>query len=249
VVTPQQIILVSEVTTEANDVRQLQPMLDQAQAMVELLLGEDVVLGAAAADAGYWSEENAANQTEECELFIATCQDRKQRVELREAASPRGRMPKGLSARQRLQRSLRTKRGRTNHAKRGVSVEPVIGPMKDRQSAGQVSMRGLAACRREWHVHAAAHTLRNVHPGVCSVPRGRRSDERQAGEQGLTCPRKGRLRPPQLQVTLTSAPLSSLGDSLLSDLTARMSEGGTEALTSAGLRSKTSACPRTSCPL
>jgi hypothetical protein len=39
VVTPQQIILASEVTTEANDVRQLQPMLDQVQAMVEILLG------------------------------------------------------------------------------------------------------------------------------------------------------------------------------------------------------------------
>jgi hypothetical protein len=43
VVTPQQIILASEVTTKANDVRQLQPMLDQAQAMVEILLGGDAV--------------------------------------------------------------------------------------------------------------------------------------------------------------------------------------------------------------
>jgi hypothetical protein len=49
VVTPQQIILASEVTTEANDVRQLQPMLDQAQAMVELLLGEDAAAHCATA--------------------------------------------------------------------------------------------------------------------------------------------------------------------------------------------------------
>jgi hypothetical protein len=52
VVTPQQIILASEVTTEANDVRQLQPMLDQAQAMVELLLGEDAAAHCATAS---WS--------------------------------------------------------------------------------------------------------------------------------------------------------------------------------------------------
>jgi hypothetical protein len=90
VVTPQQIIPASAVTTEANDVRQLQPMRGEAQAMVDLLPGEDARLAAAAADAGYWSEENAANQTGECELFIAPCQDRKQRAELREAASPRG---------------------------------------------------------------------------------------------------------------------------------------------------------------
>jgi hypothetical protein len=62
VVTPQQIIPASAVTTEANDVRQLQPMRGEAQAMVELLFGEDAVLGAAAADAGFWSEENGASQ-------------------------------------------------------------------------------------------------------------------------------------------------------------------------------------------
>jgi hypothetical protein len=147
VVTPQQIILASELPTEANDVQRLHPRLGQAQAMVELLFGEDVVLGAAAADAGSWSEENVASRTEECELFIATRQDRKQRAELREAASPRGRMPKGLAARQRMQRTLRIKRGRTIYAKCGVSVEPVMGQMNDRQDAGQDCMRGLRACR------------------------------------------------------------------------------------------------------
>jgi hypothetical protein len=162
VVAPQQIILATEGTTEANDVRQLQAMLGQAQAMVDLLLGEDARLAAVAADAGYWSEENAASQREECALFVATRQDRTQRVELREAASPRGRMPKGLSARQRLQRTLRTKRGRTIHTKRGASVEPVSGQMKHRQGAGQFSMRGLGACQGEWHVHAAVHKLRKL---------------------------------------------------------------------------------------
>ncbi len=163
VVTPQQIILASEVTTEANDVQQLQPMLTQAQAMVELVLGEDAALGAAAVDAGYWSEENAASETEECELFIATRQDRKQRAELRDAASPRGRMPKGLSARGRMQRKLRTKRGRAIYAQRGASVEPVFGQMKERQGAGQFSMRGLGACQGEWQLHAAVHNLRKLH--------------------------------------------------------------------------------------
>jgi hypothetical protein len=72
-------------------------------------------------------------------------------------------MPQGLSARQRLQRTLRTKRGRTIYAKRGVSVEPVISQMKDRQGAGQFSMRGLGACRGEWHLQSAVHNLRTLH--------------------------------------------------------------------------------------
>jgi hypothetical protein len=180
VVTPQQIILASEVTTKANDVRQLQPMLDQAQAMVEPLLGEDARLGAAAADAGFWSEENGASQAEDWTLFIAMCQDRKQRAELRKAASPRGRMLKGLSARQRMQRKLRTKRGRSIYAQRGVSVEPVIGQMKDREGAGQFSMRGLGACRGEWHVHAAVHNLRKLHrEPVRHMAAGGRMDDKQ----------------------------------------------------------------------
>ncbi len=66
VVTPQQIILAAEVTTEANDVQQLKPMLDLAQAVVEVVMGEDAVLGAAAADVGYWSDDNVASQTAEC---------------------------------------------------------------------------------------------------------------------------------------------------------------------------------------
>jgi hypothetical protein len=55
-VTPEQIILAADVTCEANDVHQLSGMLDQAQANVEAVMGEDALLGAAVADAGYWSE-------------------------------------------------------------------------------------------------------------------------------------------------------------------------------------------------
>src|SRR3954471_23574484 len=110
--TRDQIILAADVTTEANDNHQLTGMLDQAQAHVEAVLGEDAVLGAAVADAGYWSEANAASETEECELFIATQKDRRQRAALREAPPPRGCMPKGMTARERMDRKLRMKRGR-----------------------------------------------------------------------------------------------------------------------------------------
>jgi hypothetical protein len=138
-------------------------MLDRAQANVEVVLGEDAVLGAAVADAGSWSEANAASQTEECELFIATQKDRKQRAELRDAAPPRGRMPKAMTARQRRERKLRTKRGRAIDRQRGAAVEPVFGPMKDRQGARRFSMRGLERGRGEWQLDAAVHNLRKLH--------------------------------------------------------------------------------------
>ena len=155
--------MAADVTTEANDVRQLTGMLDQAQANVEAVAGEEAVLGAAVADAGYWSEANAASQTEECELFIATQKDHKQRAALREAPPPRGRMPKSMTARERMDRKLRTKRGRALYRQRGASVEPVFGQMKDRQDAGRFSMRGLELCRGEWQLQAAVHNLRKLH--------------------------------------------------------------------------------------
>jgi len=163
VVTTGQIILAADVTTEANDVRQLTGMLDQAQANVEAVLGEEAVLGAAVADAGYWSEANADSQTEECELFIATQKDHKQRAALREAPAPRGRMPKSMTARERMDRKLRTRRGRALYRQRGAAVEPVFGQMKDRQDAGRFSMRGLERCRGEWQLQAAVHNLRKLH--------------------------------------------------------------------------------------
>src|SRR5215218_1812147 len=188
VVTPQQIILAAEVTTEANDSHQLTGMLNQAQANVEIVLGEDAVLGAAVADAGYWSDANAAAETEECELLIATQKDHKQRAELRDAPAPRGRMPKGLSARGRMQRKLRTRRGRAIYRQRGASVEPVFGQMKERQGADRFSMRGLGHCRGEWHLQAATHNLRKLHresirrarSATARHPNGHRTEQRTA---------------------------------------------------------------------
>ena len=163
VVTRDQIILAADVTTQANDSHQLAVMLDQAQANVEAVLGEDAVLGAAVADAGYWSDANAATETEECELLIATQKDHKQRAALRDAPPPRGRMPKAMTARERMDRKLRTKRGRRLYRQRGQSVEPVFGQMKDRQGAGRFSMRGTDRCRGEWQLDAAVHNLRKLH--------------------------------------------------------------------------------------
>jgi hypothetical protein len=185
VVTTGQIIIATDVTTDANDVQQLQPMLAQAQANVAAVADNDdkdtVVLGAAVADAGYWSEANAASETAECELIIATQKDHKQRAVLRDAPPPRGRKPNNMTARERMDRKLRTRHGRDRYRRRGASVEPVFGQMKDRQGARHFSMRGLERCRGEWNLHAAVHNLRKLHSD--SVQRatkvGKRMHERE----------------------------------------------------------------------
>ena len=163
VVTLGQIILAAELTTQANDVRQLQPMLNQAQAMVEDVMGEDAALGVALADAGYWSDANASTDTADCELIVATLKDHKQRKALVDAPPPRGRISKNATSRDRMDRKLRTKRGRALYKLRGQTVEPVFGQMKDRQAADGFSMRGLVACQGEWKLQAAVHNLRKLH--------------------------------------------------------------------------------------
>ena len=163
VVTENQIILAADVTTQANDINQLDPMLNQAQAMVEAVVGEDATLGVALADAGYCSEANLATETEDRELLIATKKDHKQRAALRDAKPPRGRKPKNMTARQSMDRKLATKRGRSLYRLRGQTVEPVFGQMKGCQNADQFSMRGLEPCRGEWKLQAAVHNIRKLH--------------------------------------------------------------------------------------
>jgi hypothetical protein len=102
-------------------------------------------------------------------LFIATRKDRQQRAALRDAPAPRGRMPNSLAARQRMDRNLRTKRGRALYRQRGAAIEPVFGQMKDRQGAGRFSMRGLERCRGEWHLDAAVHNLRKLHRALSAA--------------------------------------------------------------------------------
>ena len=128
VVSEEQIIVAVGVTQEANDVQQLEPMLQTMAHTLEAAGIEDRPK-AGLADAGYWSEANirACSWPEMPELLIATTKDWKQRKMLREKGCPRGRIPKRLSPRDRMERKLLTKRGRALYKKRGVLVEPRVG--------------------------------------------------------------------------------------------------------------------------
>ena len=73
--------------------------------------------------------------------------------------APRGRIPKGLSARDRMRRKLRTKRGRERYALRMETVEPVFGQIKQGRGFRQFLLRGLAKVNREWLLICAGHKL------------------------------------------------------------------------------------------
>ena len=160
VVSEEQIIVAVGVTQEANDVQQLEPMLQTMARTLEAASIEDRPK-AGLADAGYWSEANirACSWPEMPELLIATTKDWKQRKMLREKGCPRGRIPKGLSPRDRMERKLLTKRGRALYKKRGVLVEPVFGQVKEGQGFRRFMRRGLGAAQSEWSLAGLTHNL------------------------------------------------------------------------------------------
>jgi hypothetical protein len=75
------------------------------------------------------------------------------------ATAPRGRIPKDLSAKQRMARKLRTKKGRALYAKRKGMIEPIFGQIKQVLGFRQFSLRGLASMRGEWRLMCAVHNL------------------------------------------------------------------------------------------
>ena len=159
IATEGQITIACEVTTEATDFGQLKPMVEQAaENLAEA--GVDRKVGVVVADAGYLSEDNLGLEDElGVELVIATKNPKHGGT----AADPppRGRICKGLSKKQRLERRLRTKRGRRLYRKRGGSIEAVFGQARQR-GAGRFRRRGLRACNCEWRFEHAVHNLLKI---------------------------------------------------------------------------------------
>lgn len=109
------------------------------------------------ADAGYWSEANARRLAARgIEPFLAT-------EKLTHGAppppAPRGRPPRALSPKERMQRKLRTKRGRALYARRKGIVEPVFGLIKRARGFRQFLLRGLAKVQAEWALICTGHNL------------------------------------------------------------------------------------------
>jgi transposase len=151
-----QIILAADVTQQANDARQAVPMVDQARANLDAA-GVEEAIEAMLGDAGYYSETNATDLKQRgIDPYLAT-----ERLKHHEkvASAPRGRIPRGPSAKQRMARKLRTKEGRSMYAKRKGMIEPIFGQLKQVLGFRQFSMRGLASMRGEWRLMATVHNL------------------------------------------------------------------------------------------
>ena len=156
VVSEDQIVVACDVVQECNDVGQLVPMVEAAE--VNLYeIGEEP--GKVLADAGYCSEDNLEYMARlgAPDPYIAVKKDHKQRVD--DEPAPRGRLPKDLTRRQRMERKLKTKAGKAFYKLRGQIVEAVFGQIKDCRKLSRFLLRGLEKVKGEFALWSLTHNL------------------------------------------------------------------------------------------
>ena len=146
-----QVIVAARATNQPSDKNQGVPMMEQAIANAGAVPRE------LSADAGYYS----AKAVDELyalgvDSFIAPDKTRHGNVP---PPAPRGRIPASLSARDRMRRKLRTKRGRERYGLRKETVEPVFGQIKQGRGFRQFLLRGLEQVNGEWSLICTGHNL------------------------------------------------------------------------------------------
>ena len=155
-----QLIVGQTLTNQANDKRQLQPLVEA----LERQAGQRPI--GALADSGYCSESNLkyldspGDPEKAIEGWLAT-----KRIKRSAAPEPppRGRIPQRLTRVERMQRKLRTKAGKAVYARRKAIVEPVFGQIKQARGIRQFLLRGLEKAQGEWALICLTHNVLKMH--------------------------------------------------------------------------------------
>jgi transposase len=145
-----QVIVAQAVTNQPPDCEHFEPLVDQ---MLENV-GE--APRTMTADNGYFSEANVDHATVAgIDVHIAAGREKHGDAPV----TTRGRPKANLTARQRMARKLRTKKGAAVYARRKATVEPVFGQIKGARGIRQFMLRGLAKAKDEWALICTTHNL------------------------------------------------------------------------------------------
>src|SRR5271157_1103812 len=143
-----QVIVGAAVTQEANDKKQLVPMLQE----VKVQMGRPP--RQATADNGYFSEPNVTHaQLQEIDLFVAP--DRQKHSE--KPPTTTGPPPSGASVAEQMRHKLRTAEGQAVYKLRKAVVEPVFGQIKEARGFRRFLLRGLGKVQAEGQMICATH--------------------------------------------------------------------------------------------
>lgn len=148
----RQVIVATHVTNLAPDTPHLPDLLSEVHDNLAAHPEE------VSADAGYYSDKNLdAIENRGARPFVAT--GRITHHEWRNQKPPQGRIPKGLTRRERMKRLLSTKAGRAAYLKRQTTVEPVFGQILHARALHQAHHRGLEKVNAFWRFDCAIHNL------------------------------------------------------------------------------------------
>jgi hypothetical protein len=155
VTTLEQVIVAAELTQDANDLQQLDPMLAATAATLGTA-GIPQRPGRLLADSGYWTIANLTQLPDAPELLIPPARHGRQ-GKPRKDGKPSASKSDGLRAA--MQAKLASDDGKACYAQRQQTIEPVFGQIKEQQGARRFLRRGLAACDAEWKLLCGTHNL------------------------------------------------------------------------------------------
>ena len=154
VVNDQQIVLAAEITTQASDFSQLQPMIDKALDELQQA-GSEVRPSVVVADAQYWNEQHMDHLTGGLGLQVLIPPDGGKRD---------GERPGWTGGRYSFMRAvLQTELGKELYTKRQTAIEPVFGHTKHNRKIYRLNYRDRSLVRTEWRLVMLSHNLQKLH--------------------------------------------------------------------------------------
>jgi hypothetical protein len=176
------VIVAGELTQQANDLQQLQPML-HATAATLAAAGIAERPGTLLADSGYWTIANLTEIPDAPQLLIPPARHGRQ-GKPRKDGKPSESRSDGLRAA--MTAKLASDHGKACYAMRKPIVEPVFGQIKDVRGARRFLRRGLRACQAEWKLlcgtqicsSCGATLAANLHPCRAPPEQGERRSHR-----------------------------------------------------------------------
>ncbi|BCB82402.1 hypothetical protein GCM10022251_48200 [Phytohabitans flavus] len=160
-------VVAADLVQDTGDVAQLQPMMAKTSHTADTLRphrpdpdADHATIGTALADNGYCSDANLTADGPDRLIATGKTHDLTTAATTHPASGP---PPEHATATQRMHHRLRTPEGAALYKKRGATIEPINGTLKDRGNFRHFLLRGLQACRAELHLAATAHNLRRLH--------------------------------------------------------------------------------------
>lgn len=170
VATDDHLILATGLTSDTGDVEQFIPMMtaavDAAKQLTVTTGRKDIKIDTILADAGYLAEPNLTAPGPD--RLIALGKRRATETAARETPT-QGPPPPGLAPIDAMGHRLRTEDGIRRYRRRGATVEPAIGSLKDRIGLRIFARRGAAAAHSELQLAATVHNLLKLHRSAATI--------------------------------------------------------------------------------